>query len=152
MVALLTDQRIVFLNALANQPGIIAALAPGYQNIDLSEFFKREGSIMLGDEHGAALFTLLEPGVFEGHYLLPSRTYSDQHPIIDVCRGFLREMFTERGAQTIVGYTPVENYPARAMSRALGFTPQGSSVSQSGRSCVKYVLERRAWATLSAGL
>lgn len=151
MDQLTTDARIELLNRLANQPGIIEALAPGYRDIDLSAFFDKPGNIMLGDANGVALLAELEPGVYEVHYLFPSRTYPDQQPIIEVCRGFLREMFTQRGATAIVGDTPVDNYAARAMSRALGATPQGSSVSSTGRPCVKYVLERHTWAILSEG-
>ncbi len=144
MVGLLTDQRIVFLNALANRPGIIEALAPGYRDIDLSAFFDREGNVMLGDEHGVMLFAKLMPDVYEAHYLMPSRT--DNQRIIEICRGFLKAMFTEQGAQTIIVEVPVENLPARSMTRALGFMPDGSSVSASGRQCMSYKLERRQWA------
>lgn len=119
-------------------------LAPGFDRVDMSAFFERPGNFMLGDADGIALFGLISPGVYEGHYLFPGRAS------IDKCRQFMSTVFIDHYADAIVGHVPVENRAARTMTRALGFTRQGTSVSFTGRSCVDYVLERRKWETLSA--
>lgn len=138
---------IDLLNAICNRPEMLAALAPGYDSVDMSGFFERPGNVFLGDADGAAIFAEKpgEPGVFEGHYLLvPGRAGN-----VDLARSFLRAMFTDHGAQAIWGFTPKENAAARALSRLLGFAPRGTSLLPSGRSCVIYVLERTRWETLS---
>lgn len=136
----MSSDRLELLNRVINDmlpewPG----LAPGFSRVDMTAFFERPGNIMLGDADGIALFGLVAPGVYEGHYLFPGRAS------IDKCRKFLSTVFDSHYADAILGHVPVENRPARAMTRALGFTRQGTSVSLSGRSCVDYVLERHSW-------
>lgn len=133
------------LNALANQPDVLAAMALGYDAVDLSAFLRWPGNVMLGDEHGAALFAELGGGMYDGHFMFPAATRPKR--IIDTCRGFLDVMFTTHHASRIVGAVLADNRRARAMTRALGFTPLGRSVSETGRSCVLYTLERAQWAT-----
>jgi hypothetical protein len=133
-------------NRIANLPGVLPHVAPGFVALDLSPFFRSRWNVALGDGDGMALFGWMRPGVYEGHFLfVPGRGGN-----LARGRGFLRTMFTDYAASTIVGHTPVDNLPARALTRALGFTPQGASVSPSGRSCVTYILERNQWANLSA--
>lgn len=139
------NDRLALLNRVINSmlpawPG----LAPGFARVEMAAFFERSGNVMLGDHTGIALFGMVSPGVYEGHYLFPGRAS------IDKCREFLFTMFTDHYADAILGHVPVENRAARTMTRALGFTRQGTSVSDSGRSCVDYVLERREWETLLA--
>lgn len=140
----MTDQ-LALLNQVINDmlpdwPG----LAPGFDRVDMTAFFDHPGNFMLGDKDGIALFGLVAPGVYEGHYLFPGPAS------IDKCRAFLSTVFIDHYADAIIGHVPVEHSAARAMTRALGFTRQGTSVSFSGRSCVDYVLERRKWETFSA--
>lgn len=137
----LTSQ-LAILNQLVNDPTILEHVAPGHYAIDMAGFF-RPGNVMLGDQHGAALFGMISPGVYEGHYLLKPGQ-------IGLARQFISQLFTEHYADAIVGHIPVNHRAARAMTRALGFTRQGTSVSPSGRSCVDYVLERHTWEKLSA--
>lgn len=146
--------QIDVLNRLANDPAVLSRMAPGMSSVDMSGFFLRPGNFMLGDERGAALFAMISPGVYEGHYMFPhligtrKRIQGETRPI-DKCRAFIDTVFTDHYADAIVGHTPVEDRAARALSRALGFTRQGTSVSPMGRSCVDFVLERHQWATLS---
>jgi hypothetical protein len=142
--------RAAMLNALVNQPDVLMAMAPGYDHVDMSSFFGRFGNIMLGDEHGAGLFAMHEPRIYEAHFLFPDATRPRR--LVDVCRGMLRTMFTDYDAKAIVGDTPADNARARAMTRALGFTPQGLSATPSGRRCVHYRLTRMEWAELAASL
>ena len=136
------------LNWMVNQPDVLRAMAPHWDRVDMRAFFLRPGNVMLGDVAGAALFGYLGNDRYEGHYLFPQAT-RPKH-VIGRCRDFISTMFTEYGAQAIEGHVPVEQRASRALTRALGFTPLGPFVSPSGRSCVKYVLERSAWVISSA--
>jgi hypothetical protein len=133
--------RIFLLNTLMNDPAVLAEMAPGYAAVDMTPFFQNPANVMLGDENGVVLFVLAEPGIYEGHFVFPRR----RRDILAVCREHLRTMFTVHGAQAIHGFTPIGNRAARALSHALGFANLGHSSDSSGRSCVKYVLERTKW-------
>lgn len=134
--------QLSLLEALVNRPHVLASVAPGFDGLDMSAFFESPFNICLGDAHGMALFVHIGDGVYEGHYVLP-----DLPGILRMRRArvYLRRMFTTHRAKAIVGVVPVDNSPARTVTRALGFTPTGTSVSASGRSCVDYVLERATW-------
>lgn len=134
-------------NAIANLPEVLPHVAPGFASVDMSPFFASRWNVALGDADAMALFGWLHPGVYEGHFLFRPEVPDK----LRRARQILDVMFTEYGASAIVGHTPVELRPARALVRALGFTPQGHSVTEvTGRSCVKYILERQKWAKLSA--
>lgn len=140
------------LNRIANLPEVLEGVAPGYSWVDLSAFFNNPHNVMLGDERGLAIFAERpgERGVFEGHYLFPTAGREWRHgQVLELCRSWLRAMFTEHAAQAIWGYVSTENAASRALSRALGFAPRGHSLLPSGRPCVVYVLERATWAKSS---
>lgn len=145
MVGILTNADL--LQAMVNEPDMLAVLAPGYDHVDMTPFWRNPRNVMLGDENGAAIFAERpgEPGAFEGHYLLRSGRAGN----LELARSFLAAMFTEHAAQAIWGNVHTENRAARAFSRALGFAPRGHSLLPSGRPCVIYVLERATWAKLS---
>lgn len=132
-------------NAIANHPEVLARVAPGFDALDIRPFFGKPENVFCGGADGMALFAYVEPGVYEGHFLFPPGTPDKFHH----CRLFIAWLFTYGGAARIKGQVPADNLPARAMTRALGFTRQGISVSPSGRSCVDYTLERDTWAILS---
>jgi RimJ/RimL family protein N-acetyltransferase len=133
------------LNALVSDAAVLEQL--GLVRLDLSGFFERPGNIALGDASGAALFGHRGHGVYEGHYIFSPGCRGKV--ALARAKAFLETMFTKYGAHLIVGQTPEGNKPARLFSRALGFTPQGTSVCN-GRLCVIYHMEREQWATLSA--
>lgn len=135
-------------NDIANLPEVLAAVAKGFASVDLQPFFRDPRNVAVGHPSiGMALFAPLGDGRFEGHYLF--RPTAPRSLVLPTCRTALRVVFTQFGASAIVGHVPADNVRARAVTRALGFTRQGSSVSASGRSCVDYIMERAAWATLS---
>lgn len=135
------DEATALLNALANEPANLTQL--GYEWIDLSSFFDRPGNLAIGDERGVGLFAETEPGVFEGHYLFRCNTRGKA--ALHLARDIITHLFTLHDARAIVGRVPDANKASRLLSRALGFTPQGASVSPDGRSCVDYRLERSEW-------
>lgn len=135
-------------NAIANNPKVLPHVALGYARLDLSPFYMNAENIALGDYFGGALFAFVSPGIYEGHYLFDPSVRGSA--IVRRCRAMLKAMFEDFGAEAIIGHTPVEDARARVLSRALGFAPNGTSVSPSGRSCVDVILERNAWAILSA--
>ena len=134
----------VLLETLINEPDILKACAPGYEQVYAEGFFTRPGNVIFGDFDGAILFGFLEDGRYEGHYLFTRKLRGRDR--IERCRDALNYMFTVKNAFAIVGQTPRENHAARVMNRALGFRPTGVSKDQFGRDCINYVLERRQWA------
>jgi len=132
-------------NDIANHPDVLPAVAKGFDAVDLRPFFLNPLNFAVGHPSvGMAMFAPLGDGRFEGHYLF--RPGADRRHVLDICRGALTIAFTRYGASAIVGHVPADNVRARTITRALGFTRQGTSVSASGRSCVDYVLERAQWA------
>ncbi len=91
----------------------------GHNNF--TEWFEIPGNICLVDDNDFALFTLEYPGFYWGHYCFESRGKEAKQKGLF----FLREMFTKHGAKLIGGLTPIENKPARWMTRQLGFKSYG---------------------------
>lgn len=135
------------LNLVANQPGVLEAVAPGYETLDLSAFFV-PGNVMFGDALGVVLMGKAGHGVYEMHNLMTYRKRGKA--ALDLCRHAINSMFTEHGASTIYGHVPRDNLPARLVARALGGRPSGTIVDTLGRPCIIFVLERALWATSSA--
>lgn len=144
----LSANRLGLLNFVANQPDVLAKLAPGYSGVDLGKTLRNPGAVIFGDEDGVLLFAYLGDGVYEGHYLLTDSLTPRQK--MARCRAALKELFTTHAAWAINGATPRGNLAARAVNRALGFRPVGSTHDTLGRSCIKYRLERSQWEALSA--
>lgn len=143
------EQQVALLNSVANQPEVLAAMAPGYQWVDLSSFLANPKSVLIGDEHGVVLFAYIGDGVYEGHYLLTDSIGKVKR--WKLMRYALRELFTTHGAWVINGVTPRDNMAARMVNRALGFHPVGTATDTMGRACIKYKLERDKWVASSAG-
>lgn len=135
------------LNQIANQPEILAQIAPGYLAVDLSKFLENPRNLMLGDDRGLVLFSHLGNGFYGMDYLLTS-SLRGKDALLAI-RAAMRALFTQREAHAITGQTPRDNMPARAMNRALGGRPYGVSVDSQGRHCIDYVLERATWVRLS---
>jgi hypothetical protein len=115
--------------------------------ITLSDFWKREGNIALGDADGVILFCHLHDNVYEGHYLFPDKLRGKA--ALQKAREIFAQLFTLYQASAIVGHVPVENFGSRVMTRALGFASEGTSADHNGCSCVNYRMERKTWAALS---
>jgi hypothetical protein len=131
------------LNCVANQPEILAEIAPGYLRIDLAPFLDKPGNLMLGDERGLVLFSFLGDSTYQMDYLLTSSLRGKN--AMRAIRTAISALFTQHQAHAITGQTPRDNRPARAINRALGGRPYGVSVDSQGRHCIDYVLERATW-------
>lgn len=119
--------------------------------ITFSKFYDRPGNIALGDrDNGCILFCHEHDNVYEGHYLLNSKTSGAAK--LAQCRKIFKTLFTLYEASDIVGHVPVQHFGARVMTRALGFASEGISADHTGCSCVNYRLTRAAWAVYLAGL
>ena len=80
-------------------------------------FILDEDNVVLRDGLDYAVFEYTTFGVYTGHYFFSSRG----REAIDVGEKFLAEI-KELGAKLIIGYTPVDNKPAKFMNRKLGFS------------------------------
>lgn len=135
------------LNRVANQPEVLAGIAPGYLAIDLAAFFDGPGNVMAGDERGVVLFVFQGDGAYDMHYLFTSSMRGAA--ALRLIRSSISDLFTYYHAHAITGQTPRDNRAARAINRALGGRPFGVSVDSQGRDCINYVLERATWVRLS---
>lgn len=144
----MSDTKESLLNFVVNQPEVLARVAPGYQDVDMSGFFKNPKSLMFGDEHGLVIFGYIGDGLYEGHYLLTNT--ADRRKAFSLMRKAIRAVFTEHHATAINGATPRDNLTARMVNRALGFHPVGETTDTMGRPCIRYRLERKLWEALSA--
>lgn len=138
---------VALLNSLANEPEVLSALAPGFENIDLSKFFKAEGSVMVGDEDGVMLFVNIGNGAFNMHVLFSRRLRG--RLALTAIRHMVTRVFTLHGAKAIVGTPPNANLAVRRMARSIGCAPVGHSTDSLGRPCTNYLLERDTWVTLA---
>lgn len=135
------------LNRIANQPEVLPWVAPGYQNIDLSAFFEREGNLMLGDERGVILFAAMGEGLYSCHFLFTTSLRGAN--AARAIRAAFTSLFTSRDCVAITGLIPREHRASRAMARAIGCRPIGEAFDAHGRSCISYIMERSRWVTLS---
>lgn len=136
------------LNYVANHPDVLRFVAPGYQALDLSDFFKVKENVMFGDERGLILFLYQPDHTYKMHWLLTEAIRG--RAALKMARNAIATMFTNYDCCAITGSTPRENLAARRMNRALGGVPTGVSKDSLGRPCIDYKLERRSWATSSA--
>lgn len=135
------------LNRVANQPEVLAGVAPGYLRLDLEGFLEQPRNVMFGDERGLVLLGFKNAGVYDMHYLFTSSLRGRY--ALNAIKEAIGALFTYHSAHAITGSTPRDNRAARAMNRALGGRPIGVSVDSQGRHCIDYVLERATWVHLS---
>lgn len=140
---MLDSAKTRLLNFVANQPEVLPGIAPGRDCIDLSHFLDKPGTILVGDEHGLILLVRDLCGQYEGHYLITDT--ADRRKMVKLARLAIAEAFTKHGASSIKGVTPRGNLGARALNRALGFTPTGLTTDTARRDCIRYILERETW-------
>lgn len=140
------------LNEIANEPEVLEGIAPLYREVDLSRFLEEPRNLCCicisefsGAPRGALLFGWLGDDRYELHYLYTALLRGKDALIFT--RACLRTMFLDYDALAITGATPRENRAARAMNRALGARPTGELVDSQGRACIRYLLERKTWAT-----
>lgn len=131
---------------VGNQPEVLEHLAPGFAEMDYSNFFKEPRNLFYGDERGVLLFFWRGEAIYELHYLLTDRLRGKE--ALRFIKKCLADVFTSHHAYAICGATPRENRAARAMNRALGGRTVGVSQDSFGRHCIVYALERPKWATL----
>lgn len=134
---------LALLNYVANVPEVRNSIATNEQVLECSSFFYEERNIMLGDEDGVLLFFWRGNDIYEIHYLLTAARRGKE--ALEFVKQALRFMFTEWGAAGIYGFTPRENRAARAMNRALGAWPIGEAKDSSGRTFIKYTVEREKY-------
>lgn len=128
------------LNKLVNRADILPYVAPGYESLDASAFFKRPGNVAFKAGRGAMLFAERRKGVYDTHYLFPTDMRGPE--ALKIARAIVAEVFTSLRAKAMVGKVPVEHMRSRVFTRALGFVPTGRCRDSSGRKCIGYILER----------
>lgn len=142
------------LNSVMNAPDVLPFVAPGFMVVDGSAFLDQPGCYIFGDDRGLVLFKKVdeghegfEGGVYEMHYLLTYRMRGAAG--MRRIREAIADLFTKVDACAITGATPRDNFSARAVNRALGGRPCGTTIDSLGRDCIIYILERATWAHLS---
>lgn len=138
---------IALMNRIANRPEVLPWVAPGFDHVDLSQFFERPGNLLVGNELGVILFGDLGEGLYSCHFLLTNKLRGADK--LRAIRMAFSSLFTYKNCVAITGLIPRENRASRAMVRALGCRLIGQTVDIYGRSCNSYMLERATWVTLS---
>lgn len=131
------------LNAAVNEPGVLAAVAPGFAEFDLSDFLSDPRNVALRCGDAVAIFEYCAPGVYDGHYLFPKNVRGKV--ALQAARKIIHEMFTKYRAIVITGSIPREHRAARCLTRALGFQKSGESTDATDEGCVDYELRRDEW-------
>lgn len=91
-------------------------------DFDFEEWVEDENNVALEEGDNIGVFEFEYPGVFSGHYFFAT---ARGRKAKDLAIRMLTEMFSQHGARTIKGMTPVENKAARWMTRQLGFKSYG---------------------------
>jgi hypothetical protein len=142
------EQQIRLLNDVANQPEVLAWVAPGHERIDLRAFFDRPGNLMLGNPLGVVLFGNLGDALYSCHFLFTAKMRGPD--ALRAIKMAFSSLFTYKDCVAITGLIPRENRASRAMVRALGCRPIGETTDMYGRPCISYMLERKKW-VISSG-
>lgn len=108
-----------------------------HESFEPAEWVNTKEKIALINGEDCALFSLVKPYVYEGHYVFKSRGKA----AITAAKKFLSTMFDEYDAKVINGITPLENLGARYLTRKLGFTSYGEVQTKLG-SCELFVLTK----------
>ncbi len=132
------------LNKAVNRPDVLPTLAPGYESLDMSGFFKRRGNIALKYGRAVVLLAPRKGGVYEMHYILPEDMRGCEG--LAAVREVVNYAFTALRAKTIVGKVPKHHLRSRVFARALGAMPTGPCRDAEGTECIGYVLEAKQWA------
>lgn len=135
------------INAALNDPEVIAALAPGYDELDASKFVNYKQHVALRSGDAVAIFFFLQPGVYQAHYAFPRHVRGKA--AFEAAKNILHEMFTTYQAKYIVGTTPRECRAARSLNYRLGFRKIGESTDIYNRPCVEIELTREQWSKSS---
>jgi hypothetical protein len=136
------------LTYVANRPEVLRGFGHDWEQHYTEAFLQQRNNIMLGDERGVALFFGKGAGVYQGHYLFTEALRG--RAALLRAKEFLGDMFTTHGACVIKGTVPRSNRASRALTRALGFRPIGTSIDSFGRPCLDYTMDREPWVTLLA--
>lgn len=139
----MTQTQVQLLNFVANQPEVLAQIAPGFKCVDLSRYLDMPGTLLYGNEHGVLMFVHDIERCYAGHYMFTDT--ARRREIMSLCRRAITDVFTKHNASAIKGVTPRGNLGARAMNRALGLLPCGFTTDTAGRDCIRYILERKTW-------
>jgi hypothetical protein len=131
------------LTAILSDPDILRAHAPALARRVAAGIMQVPGAVVLGDTDGMMVFYPEGNGSYDSHYLFPQ--WSRGRDLLRAARRLVSAMFTDHGAVTIRGETPVGNLPARRINRALGAVPAGECVNCEGQRCIRYVLTREAF-------
>lgn len=111
-------------NLIINDPEVFATIAkPGLERLDVTEFVRDPGNVLMMAEGGAILFAHdIEPGFYEVHTnFLPG--FRGAHAI-EASLAAYRWMFTHTDCMMIRTRVPAPNRPAAMAARAAGFVPR----------------------------
>lgn len=131
------------LNKLVNRPDVISLIAPDYERLDMSEFFRRPGNVALKYGRAAMLLALRKRGIYETHYVIPEDMRGPEG--LAASREMINYAFTALKARAMVGKVPKLHLRSRVFTRALGAMPTGPCRDASGTECIGYILEAKRW-------
>jgi hypothetical protein len=107
------------LNEIINHPSVhpwVCGRTQGY--LDMTPLVENRDNVLLTGEHGALLFILLQPGLYEVHsQCLPEGRGEWMLSFVRAC---LHWMFTRTAAVEIMTHCPKGNLAARALAKAIG--------------------------------
>lgn len=112
------------------------------EQIDLSDFYKRNGNVAFWCPLGGMMFPYVEAGVYDSHFLfIPGHSAAE---IKKYAAAMLDEMFTKHGARVIKGYPPRDNRAVRVIGTALGYRkiPNADVTDALGRDCETYEMRK----------
>lgn len=93
------------------------------------EDWVKDGNIVLRFQDNLTLFEKESEGVFIGHYFFNSAKGKEAIRLSNNCLDY---MFNIKKAKLIKGLTPIDNKPARWMSRKIGFKSCGFADTKNG--------------------
>lgn len=114
-----------------------AADAPFVSNIvgvDASEFMKRATTILT--DHGGFFLEPITSAVFEAHMFFSESGRGAE--CVRAARDGLRYAFREMGAAVVFGRIPIDDRPARLITRIIGFKADGVRPREPGGPLVEW--------------
>lgn len=131
------------LNKIVNRPDVLPLLAPDYESLDMSGFFKNPNNTALKYGRVCVLVSALKRKKYDFRYIIPEDLRGADG--LRAVKEIVNYAFTELHAEAILGKVPVDHIRSRVFARALGAMPSGKCRDASGARCIKYILERAKW-------
>lgn len=113
----------------------------GHDDVDYEEWVSDPQNIaLINDQGDISIFEIGVKGIYSGHYCFKSKG----REAIKSARGFLDTLFnTCYNIDVLMGLTPVDNRPARWISRQIGFKSMGIVEGPEDKSYEMFVLTKR---------